>query len=42
MEKILEENNNRFVFRPDELIEDIFEFYEKAEATFWTTKEVDL
>ncbi len=42
MEKILQENNNRFVFRPDELIEDIFEFYEKAEATFWTTKEVDL
>jgi ribonucleoside-diphosphate reductase beta chain len=42
MEKILEENNNRFVFRPDEVIEDIFEFYERAEATFWTTKEVDL
>jgi ribonucleoside-diphosphate reductase beta chain len=42
MEKILEENNNRFVFRPDEVIQDIFEFYEKAEATFWTTKEVDL
>lgn len=42
MEKILEENSNRFVFRPDEVIQDIFEFYEKAEATFWTTKEVDL
>jgi ribonucleoside-diphosphate reductase beta chain len=42
MEKILQENDNRFVFRPDELIDDIFEFYEKAEATFWTTKEVDL
>ena len=41
MEKILEENRNRFVLFPIQH-EDIWEFYKKAEQVFWTAEEIDL
>ncbi len=40
-EPILKENKNRFVLFPIEH-NDIWEFYKKAEASFWTAEEVDL
>lgn len=41
IEPILQENNDRFVIFPIEHY-DIWEFYKKAEASFWTAEEVDL
>ena len=41
MEKILEENKNRFVLFPLQH-HDIWEFYKKAQASFWTAEEIDL
>lgn len=41
MEKILKENDNRFVLFPIEH-EDIWEWYKTAEASFWTAEEIDL
>ena len=41
MEKILEENKNRFVLFPIQH-HDIWEFYKKAEQVFWTAEEIDL
>ena len=41
MEKILKENPNRFVIFPIEY-HDIWDFYEKHQAAFWTAQEVDL
>jgi ribonucleoside-diphosphate reductase beta chain len=41
MEKILEENKNRFVIFPIEH-NDIWEFYKQHQAAFWTAEEVDL
>jgi ribonucleoside-diphosphate reductase beta chain len=41
MENILKENPNRFVIFPIQH-HDIWEFYKKAQATFWTAEEVDL
>ena len=40
-EPILEENKNRFVLFPIQH-EDIWSFYKKAEASFWTAEEIDL
>ena len=40
-EPILEENANRFVLFPIEH-DDIWKFYKKAEAGFWTAEEIDL
>ena len=40
-EPILKENNDRFVIFPIEH-RDIWDFYKKAEASFWTAEEVDL
>ena len=40
-EPILKENPNRFVLFPIEH-NDIWEFYKKAEASFWTSSEIDL
>jgi len=40
-EPILEENENRFVLFPIQH-DDIWEFYKKAEASFWTAEEIDL
>jgi ribonucleoside-diphosphate reductase beta chain len=40
-EPILEPNNNRFVLFPIEH-DDIWSFYKKAEASFWTAEEIDL
>jgi ribonucleoside-diphosphate reductase beta chain len=40
-EPILETNNNRFVLFPIEH-DDIWSFYKKAEASFWTAEEIDL
>ena len=40
-EPILEENKGRFVLFPIEH-HDIWEFYKKAEASFWTAEEIDL
>ncbi len=40
-EPILEENKNRFVLFPIEH-DDIWQFYKKAEASFWTAEEIDL
>lgn len=40
-EPILKENKDRFVLFPIEH-HDIWEFYKKAEASFWTAEEVDL
>ena len=41
MEKILEENKNRFVLFPLQY-HDIWEFYKKSQASFWTAEEIDL
>lgn len=41
MEPILRENQNRFVLFPIEH-NDIWSFYKKAEASFWTAEEIDL
>jgi ribonucleoside-diphosphate reductase beta chain len=41
MEKILTENKNRFVLFPIEH-HDIWNYYKKAEASFWTAEEIDL
>ncbi len=41
MEKILIENPNRFVMFPIQH-SDIWQFYKKAEASFWTAEEIDL
>jgi ribonucleoside-diphosphate reductase beta chain len=40
-EPILSENKNRFVLFPIQH-EDIWSFYKKAEASFWTAEEIDL
>lgn len=40
-EPILKENNSRFVLFPIEH-DDIWQFYKKAEASFWTAEEIDL
>lgn len=40
-EPILAENKNRFVLFPIQH-NDIWEFYKKAEASFWTAEEIDL
>lgn len=40
-ENILKENPNRFVIFPIQY-NDIWEFYKKAEASFWTAEEIDL
>jgi ribonucleoside-diphosphate reductase beta chain len=40
-EPILKENGNRFVLFPIEH-NDIWEYYKKAEASFWTAEEIDL
>ena len=40
-EPILKENKNRFVLFPI-IHDDIWEFYKKAEASFWTAEEIDL
>ena len=41
MEKILQENKNRFVLFPIEH-HDIWNFYKKAQQVFWTAEEIDL
>ncbi len=41
MEKILQENKNRFVLFPLQH-HDIWEYYKKAEQVFWTAEEIDL
>lgn len=41
VEPILEKNNERFVLFPIEH-NDIWQFYKKAEASFWTAEEIDL
>ena len=41
VEPILEENPNRFVLFPIEH-DDIWSFYKKSEASFWTAEEIDL
>ena len=38
---ILEKNDNRFVLFPIEH-DDIWSFYKRAEASFWTAEEIDL
>jgi ribonucleoside-diphosphate reductase beta chain len=40
-EKILEPNENRFVLFPIQH-NDIWQFYKRAEASFWTAEEIDL
>lgn len=40
-EPILKENNDRFVLFPIQH-NDIWQFYKKAEASFWTAEEIDL
>ncbi len=40
-ERILQENKDRFVIFPIKH-NDIWQFYKKAEASFWTAEEVDL
>ena len=40
-EPILQENADRFVLFPIEH-DDIWQFYKKAEASFWTAEEIDL
>jgi len=40
-EPILKENKNRFVLFPIQH-DDIWEYYKKAEASFWTAEEIDL
>jgi ribonucleoside-diphosphate reductase beta chain len=41
IEPILQENKDRFVLFPI-VHKDIWEFYKKAEASFWTAEEIDL
>ena len=41
VEPILQENNNRFVLFPIQH-DDIWSFYKRAEASFWTAEEIDL
>jgi len=41
LEPILQENPNRFVLFPIEH-DDIWSFYKKSEASFWTAEEIDL
>ncbi|GAB5417192.1 MAG: ribonucleotide-diphosphate reductase subunit beta [Crocinitomicaceae bacterium] len=41
LEPILEENENRFVLFPIQH-DDIWSFYKRAEASFWTAEEIDL
>ena len=41
MEPILSPHNDRFVLLPIKY-RDIWEMYKKAEASFWTTEEIDL
>lgn len=41
LEPILQKNNERFVLFPIEH-NDIWQFYKKAEASFWTAEEIDL
>ncbi len=41
LEPILEENKDRFVLFPIQH-DDIWSFYKKAEASFWTAEEIDL
>lgn len=41
IEKILEPNENRFVLFPIQH-DDIWSFYKRAEASFWTAEEIDL
>jgi ribonucleoside-diphosphate reductase beta chain len=41
VEPILEENKNRFVLFPIQH-DDIWSFYKRAEASFWTAEEIDL
>ncbi|MBL4861833.1 MAG: ribonucleotide-diphosphate reductase subunit beta, partial [Crocinitomicaceae bacterium] len=41
LEPILEENKSRFVLFPIQH-DDIWSFYKKAEASFWTAEEIDL
>ncbi|MEM7055595.1 MAG: ribonucleoside-diphosphate reductase small subunit [Bacteroidota bacterium] len=41
VEPILQENKNRFVLFPIQH-HDIWDFYKKAEASFWTAEEIDL
>jgi len=41
VEPILEQNNDRFVLFPIKH-DDIWSFYKKAEASFWTAEEIDL
>ena len=41
LEPILQENADRFVLFPIEH-DDIWQFYKKAEASFWTAEEIDL
>ena len=41
MEPILQENPNRFVVFPIQH-HDLWEFYKKSEASFWTAEEIDL
>ena len=41
IEPILQENNSRFVLFPIQH-DDIWSFYKKAEASFWTAEEIDL
>jgi ribonucleotide reductase beta subunit family protein with ferritin-like domain len=40
-EPILAENKNRFVLFPIKH-DDIWQYYKKAEASFWTAEEIDL
>ena len=40
-EPLLQENKNRFVLFPIQH-DDIWQFYKKAEASFWTAEEIDL
>jgi len=41
MEKLLEENPNRFVIFPIKY-NDIWEYYKMHQAAFWTAEEIDL
>ncbi len=41
VEPILQENSNRFVIFPIQH-PDIWEWYKKSEASFWTAEEIDL
>jgi ribonucleoside-diphosphate reductase beta chain len=41
LEPILEENKDRFVLFPIQH-DDIWQFYKKSEASFWTAEEIDL